>query len=78
MATTKPTASKIVGIQFSILSPEEIRKGAVTEITSRDTYIGSKPVLGGLFCPYMGVSERNAVPHGRTGLHANPWILWPH
>jgi DNA-directed RNA polymerase beta' subunit len=57
MATTKPTASKIVGIQFSILSPEEIRKGAVTEITSRDTYIGNKPVLGGLFCPYMGVSE---------------------
>jgi len=54
---TKPRVSKIVGIQFSILSPEEIRKGAVTEITSRDTYIGNKPVLGGLFCPYMGVSE---------------------
>jgi DNA-directed RNA polymerase beta' subunit len=57
MTTTKPRVSKIVGIQFSILSPEEIRKGAVTEITSRDTYIGNKPVLGGLFCPYMGVSE---------------------
>jgi DNA-directed RNA polymerase beta' subunit len=58
MATaSKPRVSKIVGIQFSILSPEEIRKGAVTEITSRDTYIGNKPVLGGLFCPYMGVSE---------------------
>ena len=29
MATaTKPRVSKIVGIQFSILSPEEIRKGA--------------------------------------------------
>jgi len=55
--TTKPRVSKIVGIQFSILSPEEIRKGAVTEITSRDTYISNKPVLGGLFCPYMGVSE---------------------
>lgn len=52
-----PRVSKIVGIQFSILSPEEIRKGSVTEITSRDTYIGNKPVLGGLFCPYMGVSE---------------------
>ena len=52
-----PRVSKIVGIQFSILSPEEIRKGAVTEITSRDTYVGNKPVLGGLFCPYMGVSE---------------------
>ena len=56
-ATMKPRVSKIVGIQFSILSPEEIRKGSVTEITSRDTYIGNKPVLGGLFCPYMGVSE---------------------
>jgi DNA-directed RNA polymerase beta' subunit len=55
--TTKPRVSKIVGIQFSILSPEEIKKNAVTEITSRDTYIGNKPVLGGLFCPYMGVSE---------------------
>jgi len=55
--SSKPRVSKIVGIQFSILSPEEIRKGAVTEITSRDTYIGNKPVLGGLFCPYMGVSE---------------------
>ena len=53
----KPRVSKIVGIQFSMLSPEEIRKGAVTEITSRDTYVGNKPVIGGLFCPYMGVSE---------------------
>ena len=31
--------SKIVGIQFSILSPEEILKGSVAEITSRDTYV---------------------------------------
>ena len=49
--------SKIVGIQFSILSPEEIRNGSVAEITSRDTYIGKKPVIGGLFDPRMGVSE---------------------
>ena len=49
--------SKIVGIQFSILSPEEIRNGSVVEITSRDTYIGKKPVIGGLFDPRMGVSE---------------------
>ena len=55
--SSKPRVSKIVGIQFSILSPEEIRKGSVTEITSRDTYVGNKPVIGGLFCPYMGVSE---------------------
>ena len=55
--SNKPRVSKIVGIQFSMLSPEEIRKGSVTEITSRDTFVGNKPVIGGLFCPYMGVSE---------------------
>ena len=57
IASVKPRPSKIIGIQFSMLSPEEIRKGSVTEITSRDTYVGNKPVIGGLFCPYMGVSE---------------------
>ena len=36
--------SKIIGIQFSILSPDEIRKGSVAEATSRDTYINGKPV----------------------------------
>ena len=49
--------SKIIGIQFSILSPDEIRKQSVAEITSRDTYINNKPVLGGLFDPRMGVLE---------------------
>ena len=49
--------SKIIGIQFSILSPDEIRKTSVAEITSRDTYINNKPVLGGLFDPRMGVLE---------------------
>lgn len=46
--------SKIIGIQFSILSPEEIRKGSVAEITSRDTYINNKPVINGLFDPGWG------------------------
>ena len=53
----KKTASKIIGIQFSILSPEEIRKGSVAAITSRDTYINNKPVINGLFDPRMGVLE---------------------
>ena len=51
------TESRIIGIQFSILSPEEIRTGSVAEITSRDTYINNKPVIGGLFDPRMGVLE---------------------
>ena len=53
----KKDASKILGIQFSILSPEEIRKGSVAAITSRDTYINNKPVINGLFDPRMGVLE---------------------
>ena len=35
--------SKIIGIQFSILSPEEIRKGSVAAITSKDTYVNGNP-----------------------------------
>jgi DNA-directed RNA polymerase II subunit RPB1 len=53
----KQNATKIIGIQFSLLSPEEIRKGSVAEITSRDTYINNKPVINGLFDPRMGVLE---------------------
>lgn len=53
--------SKIIGIQFSILSPDEIKKGSVAEITSRDTYINNKPVIGGLFDPRMGVLEPGLI-----------------
>jgi DNA-directed RNA polymerase II subunit RPB1 len=42
--------SKIIGIQFSMLSPEEIRKTSVVEVVGRDTF-------GGLFDPKMGVLE---------------------
>ena len=57
----KMKSSKIIGIQFSILSPDEIRKGSVAEITSRDTYINNKPVIGGLFDPRMGVLEPGLI-----------------
>ena len=53
--------SKIIGIQFGILSPDEIRKGSVAEITSRDTYINNKPVIKGLFDPRMGVLEPGLI-----------------
>ena len=53
--------SKIIGIQYSILSPNEIRKCSVAEITSRDTYINNKPVIGGLFDPRMGVLEPGLI-----------------
>ena len=60
MVDFKPP-SKIIGVQFSMLSPEEIRKNSVVEITSRDTYIGNKPVVGGLFDPRMGVLEPGLI-----------------
>jgi DNA-directed RNA polymerase II subunit RPB1 len=54
-------SSRIIGIQFSILSPEEIRKNSVVEVTSRDTYVNNKPVIGGLFDPRMGVLESGLI-----------------
>ena len=58
---TKMDPSKIIGIQFSVLSPEEIRKSSVAEIVSRDTYVNNKPVIGGLFDPRMGVLDPGLI-----------------
>ena len=55
------TNSKIIGIQFSILSPDEIRKASVAEITSKETYKDNKPCIGGLFDPRMGVLEQGML-----------------
>jgi len=61
MSKNQQISSKIIGIQFSILSPEEIRNGSVAEITTRDTYINNKPIIGGLFDPRMGVLEPGLI-----------------
>ena len=53
--------SKVIGIQFSILSPDEIRKGSVAKITSREMYTNNKPAFNGLFDPRMGVLEPGAI-----------------
>ena len=57
----KLNPAKIVGVQFSILSHDEIRNNSVAEIKSRDTYINNKPVIGGLFDPRMGVLEPGLI-----------------
>jgi len=44
-----------------MLSPEEIIKNSVAEITTRDTYINNKPVINGLFDPRMGVLEPGII-----------------
>jgi len=57
----KNNPKKIIGIQFSILSPEEIRRASTVEITNRDTYVNNKPAIGGLFDPRMGVLESGII-----------------
>ena len=57
MTTYAKKPSKIIGIQFSLLSPEEIERNSVAEITNKETYNGVKPKIGGLFDPRMGVLE---------------------
>jgi DNA-directed RNA polymerase II subunit RPB1 len=54
---------RIVGVQFSVLSPEEIIRRSVVKITEPLAYDGSTghPVLQGLFDPRMGVIEVNKL-----------------
>jgi len=61
MTTYAKKPSKIIGIQFSLLSPEEIERNSVAEITNKETYNGMKPKIGGLFDPRMGVLEPGIV-----------------
>jgi DNA-directed RNA polymerase II subunit RPB1 len=77
-------ASKVIGIQFSILSPKQIREGSVVEVTSRDTFVNNKPVIGGLFDPRMGVTEpglicpTDGLPHLQTpGYHGHIKLARP-
>jgi len=51
----------IVGVQFSILSPEEIERRSVVEITTQTPYEGNEPKIGGLFDPRMGVLDNGKV-----------------
>lgn len=58
---SKTMPSRIIGIQFSMLSPEEIRRNSVVEVKTRDTYVNNKPIPEGLFDPRMGVLEPGLV-----------------
>ena len=53
--------SKVIGIQFGLLSPDDIRRTSVVEIKRRETYVNNKPVLEGLFDPRMGVLESGMI-----------------
>lgn len=51
----------IKGIQFCVMSPDEIRKRSVVEVTKSETYNGTEAVAGALYDDRMGVIEHNKV-----------------
>jgi len=53
--------STILGIQFGLFSPEEIRKSSVAEITNHETYVNNKAVVGGVFDSRMGTLEPGLI-----------------
>ncbi len=57
----KVEIQEVKGIQFSVLSPDEIIKRSVVKVTKTDTYTGNEPVIGGLFDSRMGVLEHNKI-----------------
>ena len=52
-----PDIQRVCGVQFSILSPDEIRRRSVAEIYTNECYVDDIPKIGGLFDSRMGVLD---------------------
>ena len=61
MSEFQPITQNVTGLQFSIMSPEEIRKNSVVEITKHETYDKDIPVIKGLFDLRMGTTDMGKV-----------------
>ena len=57
----EPETKSVKSVQFSILSPDEIRQRSVVEITKQDTYDKDVPVVKGLFDIRMGSTEMGEI-----------------
>ncbi|MBG01362.1 MAG: hypothetical protein CL470_03745 [Acidimicrobiaceae bacterium] len=57
----EPETNNVIGVQFSIMSPEEIRKRSVVEVTRHETYDKDTPIIKGLFDIRMGTTEMGKV-----------------
>jgi DNA-directed RNA polymerase beta' subunit len=53
--------SHVRGIQFCVLSEQEIRRRSVCEVTENQTFQGNEPVANGLFDTRMGVIDNSRV-----------------
>jgi DNA-directed RNA polymerase II subunit RPB1 len=61
MSLSTPDMSDPIGVQFSISSPDEIRKTSVIEVTKYETYDKDIPVVKGLFDRRMGVTGTGEI-----------------
>jgi len=61
MSNFEPITKDVTGLQFSIMSPDEIRKQSVVEITKHETYDKDIPVVKGLFDIRMGTTDMGKV-----------------
>jgi len=58
---TDNAINKVVGVQFGVMSAEEIVNSSVAEIHTQETYDGNVPKIGGLFDPRMGILDHCQV-----------------
>jgi DNA-directed RNA polymerase II subunit RPB1 len=58
---TEPETSNVVGVQFSIMSPDEIKRSSVVEIETHETYDKNVPVVKGLFDIRLGTTEMDTM-----------------
>ena len=45
MEFNEPETKKVIGVQFSIMSPEEIRERSVVEVTKHETFDKEVPYI---------------------------------
>jgi len=57
----EPEIKNIDYVQFSVMSPEEIRNRSVVEVTKYETYDKDEPVVKGLFDIRMGSTEMGKI-----------------
>ena len=57
----EPETKKVTGVQFSIMSAQEIRERSVVEVTKHDTFDKDTPVIKGLFDIRMGTTDMGKI-----------------
>jgi len=67
----EPETKKVTGVQFSIMSPKEIKKRSVVEVTKHDTFDKDMPCIKGLFDIRMGTTDMGKIcgTCGQNNIH---------